>query len=395
MLKVKDLTGVKESVTEKTTGTGSKTCAAAKSGSTTSLSSTSGTQLSKIQQLYVKAQAENAKDTAGIHGLSDDEYIELQARMKEYGIEYENLSHDNFHNVAKAMARQIGKEWCYDTIAASYDSVLDLVLDEKLNRAIMELTGRENGQDINWKSLAKNYGARLQKEYGIVINISKGYDRNCWVSLVDENGNVIQDENGHLAQVKKSDAMLPDGLAQDVEKFASGAVDAMGYDCLSVLDFTPEEYEFIKQLAYSDMSNSELGTASSVKAKYGGVISKDFAASITIGNNDISGWLAMDKTGWNVQGLTSETDNASVDYTSSLMDDEPPSQDIERKERIQEEKVQHKEAQKKEAEENAKNKGKKAVCRSKFEALVKEKMEEYSLTESSAEREISKKYYVA
>ena len=202
----------------------------------------------------------------GIHGMSEREYDEYQAWMYyAYGIEVENLSVGNFQSAAVSMERAIGKQWA-DEMAASYDTVLDLVLDEKLNQAMDEIFGE--GTMPGWDSL---YGARntLFKEYGILIdcldpnNTHKTYS----VSLVDENGNVIQDENGKLAQTIKNDLLMPDGLAQINEIFNSAVLDMMGYDCASILDLSPEEYQMIKEMA--SLSSSELGTSSGYKGSNG------------------------------------------------------------------------------------------------------------------------------
>lgn len=323
----------------------------------------------QIAELNSMAQGANQEDTEEIHGLADDEYLDLQAKLKDYGIEYENLSHGNFSNVAQSMAKQIGKTWCYDTIAASYDSVLDLVLDEKFNNAIRDMGISRD--DWNWDSIIKNYGARLEKDYGIVIN--KTSDRNYWVSLVDENGNVIQDEQGHLAQIKKTDCMLPDGLAQDVEKFASAAIDAMGYDCVSILDFTPEEYALIKEMASLDIKNSELGTASSIKDKYRGASGGgNYLSNYNIISKSTESWSKnrnayFSNTGSSVGGKNGVNPNGKSE-TSTI-----PTEQAEQNENFLKIKI----------------------SQGDFDRKVKEEMKKNSsLTKNQAEEIISKNYYV-
>lgn len=323
----------------------------------------------QIAELNSMAQGANQEDTEEIHGLADDEYLDLQAKLKDYGIEYENLSHGNFSNVAQSMAKQIGKTWCYDTIAASYDSVLDLVLDEKFNNAIRDMGISRD--DWNWDSIIKNYGARLEKDYGIVIN--KTSDRNYWVSLVDENGNVIQDEQGHLAQIKKTDCMLPDGLAQDVEKFASAAIDAMGYDCVSILDFTPEEYALIKEMASLDIKNSELGTASSIKDKYRGASGGgNYLSNYNIVSKSTESWSKnrnayFSNTGSSVAGKKGVNPNGNGE-TSTI-----PTEQAEQNENFLKIKI----------------------SQGDFDRKVKEEMKkDSSLTKNQAEEIISKNYYV-
>lgn len=323
----------------------------------------------QIAELNNMAQSANVEDTEEIHGLADDEYLELQAQLKEYGIQYEDLSHGNFSNVAQTMAKQIGKTWCYDTIAASYDSVLDLVLDEKFNNAIRDMGISRD--DWNWDSIIKNYGARLEKEYGIVIN--KTSDRNYWVSLVDENGNVIQDERGHLAQIKKTDCMLPDGLAQDVEKFASAAIDAMGYDCVSILDFTPEEYALIKEMASLDIKNSELGTASSIKDKYRGASGGgNYLSNYNIVSKSTDSWVQ------NRNAYFSNTGSSSVGKSGVNPKDNGETATTSA-----------------ELIEQNKNNLKIQISQGEFDRKVREEMKkDGSLTKVQAEEIVSKNYYV-
>ena len=262
---------------------------------------------SRIKSLNLIAQASNAKDTDDIHGLSDREYIDLYKEMDSRGIHwntdldgiriknpdrYASMSEEekeqyllhfgNFHSITKAAERQIGKAWCYDEIAASHDSVLDLVLAERFQIAMKEIFGTDklgNTKCLNWKSL-QAAAPTLKSKYGIVFE-KRGLC--AWISLVDENDNVIQDENGKLAQYKITDAIMPDGLAENAELHCSALVDAMGYDLISVTDFTPEEYELIKEMAMADVH--ELGTASDVKA-YG-----NYSANYDVQVKDASNWI--------------------------------------------------------------------------------------------------------
>ena len=197
-----------------------------------------------------------------IHGMSDAEYEEYQKYMyTEYGITLERgYNYGHFQNVAVAMGESCSQGTRYSAMcktAQSYDSVLDLVLDAKLTAAIADIFHGDT--DPNWESLASSGNAgRLLRDYG--IKVVKCADRQWSFSLVDENGNVIQDENGHLAQVYKNDYLMPDGQCQQNEVHVAEALDAMGFDCWSALDLSAEEYEMVKQMAM--MKNSELGTAS-------------------------------------------------------------------------------------------------------------------------------------
>lgn len=280
-----------------------------------SLFSDSGNMRKNISGLYSSVKERNALDTEKIHGMSEEEYDEYQSFTKDtYGIQLENLSVGNFQSVAVSMERMIGSENA-DAMAASYDSVLDLVLDQKLNNALEDIFGKDCTMP-NWDRIM-NCADRLKKEYGIVIE--KNADRMFWVSLVDENGNVIKDENGNLAQVKKSDNMLPDGLAQKNEIFASGALDMMGYDCISFLDLTGEEYEQVKAMA--QMNNSELGESSGKTSRQART---EFMENKNYKKHDCSDWIQNNrKAYWNTfeaQKQSQYFDNRVNKFTGQAMD---------------------------------------------------------------------------
>ena len=223
-------------------------------------------QLEQRNQAEVAAHTDANGKYTGVHGMSEKEYDEYQAWMYyAYGVEVENLSVGNFQSAAVSMERAIGRQYA-DEMAQSYDSVLDLVLDEKLNQAINDIFGE--GTMPNWARLY-NCKDRLFKEYGILIDCLTPDElhKTFSVSMVDENGNVIQDENGKLAQTIKNDCLMPDGLAQRNEIFNSSVLDMMGYDCYSALDLTAQEYEMIKEMA--KMDSSDLGSSSSYKGDNG------------------------------------------------------------------------------------------------------------------------------
>jgi hypothetical protein len=117
--------------------------------------------------------------------------------------------------------------------------------------------------DGSWKiedlSSAKNQ-AKL-KEAGIEFKV---LDHRIYTfSLVDDDGNVIQDEEGNLAQVIMTDKVLPDGYMQGTDKNWNAVLDYVGYNCVSELDYTKEEWAQIQELA--NLDNSELGTSSGKK----------------------------------------------------------------------------------------------------------------------------------
>lgn len=224
-----------------------------------------GTTSQTVDNLNDTLEQRNKTDDTEIHGMSDQEYAEYRRIMwEEYGIALEDgFNYGHFQNVAVAMGESCSQGTRYSAqckVAQSYDTVLDLVLDAKLSAAIADIF--KGDTDPNWESLCKSGNAgRLLKEYG--IQIVKTGDRQYCFSLVDENGNVIQDSEGHLAQVYKNDYLMPDGQCQQNEVHVSAALDAMGFDCWSVLDLSKEEYQMVLEMA--KMNNSDLGTASQFK----------------------------------------------------------------------------------------------------------------------------------
>ncbi len=224
---------------------------------------TTGQTIGSLNDILARRNEEEKSESV-IHGMSDAEYEEYREYMlREYGIQLERgYNYGHFQNVAVAMGESCSQGTRYSAMckaAQSYDTVLDLVLDAKLSAAIADIFNGDT--DPNWERLCSSGNSgRLLKEYG--IKITKCADRQYCVSLVDENGNVIQDADGHLAQVYKNDYLLPDGQAQQNEVQLGAALDAMGFDCWSVLDLSAEEYEMVKELA--SMKNSELGTSSGI-----------------------------------------------------------------------------------------------------------------------------------
>ena len=284
-----------------------------------------GSSLASTMEALNQALAERnekEKATSIIHGMSDAEYQEYQKLMYEqYGIILENgYNYGHFQNVAVAMGESNSNSTRFNAAckaAQSYDSVLDLVLDAKLTAAIADIF--KNDTDPNWGRLASSgMNGRLIRDYGIKI-VQCG-DRQYCVSLVDKDGNVIQDSDGHLAQVYKSDMLMPDGQAQQNEVHVSAALDAMGYDCWSVLDLTPEEYQMVKEMAKLD--NSQLGSSShfrgdnelAIRNEVLGTYDQSTHTWTKAKKQDNSAWLA----GTYVDMVTGETTGARKRYSQFL-----------------------------------------------------------------------------
>ena len=130
-----------------------------------------------------------------------------------------------------------------EAVAASFDSELDLYIQEQLTKILGKY-----GHKIKTGFLCDEAVAELA-EMGIQVN--KINNRVYTFSLVDENGNVLEDENGNKGSIIFSDCLIPDGYAQGAEFNLSSLLDVMGYDCISKADFIGREdeyYEVISQV---------------------------------------------------------------------------------------------------------------------------------------------------
>jgi hypothetical protein len=218
----------------------------------------------RIRELNEKAETANSGgSTEKKTNISESEWSGLRGELKDYGVTLEGAGkYGNFNNVLSnvnsglnsgcmiSVTNENGEEEQVElnqAIADSYDSVLDLVLKQKLEKVL---------GDGSWKiedlSSAKNQ-AKL-KEAGIEFKV---LDHRIYTfSLVDDDGNVIQDEEGNLAQVIMTDKVLPDGYMQGTDKNWNAVLDYVGYNCVSELDYTKEEWAQIQELA--NLDNSEL-----------------------------------------------------------------------------------------------------------------------------------------
>ena len=206
-----------------------------------------------MRELNAAGKQRNEQQEHILHGGSEEAYDAFQEFMAEvYEIETDSAYHES---VAVSMAMSISHDSRFREMekeAASFDSVLDLVLVEKFQNFIQE---HYNGKIPNWDKLVDNSALR---QAGMML--VQTADRQYSLALIDEKGNIIQDEEGNMGQVFLSDYLMPDGLAQNNEIRVAEMLDFMGFDCLSALDYSKEEYELIKKMA--ELDSSQLGTSS-------------------------------------------------------------------------------------------------------------------------------------
>ncbi len=129
-----------------------------------------------------------------------------------------------------------------DAIANSFDSELDLYIQDKLEQVIAKY-GSCSTQYLSDKALAE------LKSYGIVVENVGTRNRVYSFSLVDEDGNVLTDANGKKGSIIFGDCIVPDGYAQSAEVQLASILDCMGYDCISKADFIGREDEYWEVLA--------------------------------------------------------------------------------------------------------------------------------------------------
>ena len=131
-----------------------------------------------------------------------------------------------------------------DAIADSFDSELDLYIQETVREAMQKFGSCS-------KSYVSDECLAWLAERGIQVDAIGAEDgsfsnRVYTFSLVDENGNVLQDENGNKGSIIFGDCLIPDGYAQGAEFNLSSILDQMGYDCVSKADFIGNEEEYFE-----------------------------------------------------------------------------------------------------------------------------------------------------
>lgn len=254
-------TGSGTSSTSTTSSTSSAPVSSPTSGSTTptnggSSSSSNGTSTNydgpkagKYSSLFSTENDERGSVSTDYEsvldrlGLDSDEHDRKGLRKmvnKERGNLYYDINGDG----------KVDDKDAQDTataIANSFDSVLDLYIQKEVQYCIKKY-GRSTGLDgfLSDEALAE------LKTKGIVASDVRNdaLDGKVWTfSLVDDNGNILQDENGNLGSCIFADGLNADGYMEDIEMQFPSILDELGYDCLTRADFngTDEEYEAMLQ----------------------------------------------------------------------------------------------------------------------------------------------------
>lgn len=181
-------------------------------------------QSSSLFKLHKNTGVEGGSET--ISGL------DCVARGGRYKIEMDTDDDGELEEVSAAEA-----------MAASFDSELDLYIEDVLHQAIEKF-----GTKFYWGGSFKSQEAQdFFAQHG--IRVDQINNRTYTFSLVDDEGNVLEDSEGGKGSILFGDWVIPDGYAQGSELNLSSLLDQMGYDCISKADFIGHEDDYNKVLA--------------------------------------------------------------------------------------------------------------------------------------------------
>lgn len=150
-----------------------------------------------------------------------------------------------------------------DAIASSFDSELDLYIQEEVNKvmakygscsksylgeaALKELAAKGIRVDAvgdGEKMTNRAYAFSLMEiPADVKGDMEKAYEY-LYNSEEGKNAKVLEDANGKKGSYIFADCLIPDGYAQGAEVNLSSILDQMGYDCISKADFLGREDEY-------------------------------------------------------------------------------------------------------------------------------------------------------
>ncbi len=174
-----------------------------------------------------------------------------------------------------------------DAIASSFDSELDLFIEEKVEEVIKKY-GSCSKQYLSEEALKElaSYGIRVDavgddeqttnRAYAFsLVEIPEEHKNDAydWLYNTEEgkNAKVLEDANGKKGSYIFADCLIPDGYAQGAELNLSSILDQMGYDCVSKADFIGKESEYSKLLSEVEtrLQNGEYKGGQSMNDLYG------------------------------------------------------------------------------------------------------------------------------
>lgn len=174
-----------------------------------------------------------------------------------------------------------------DAIASSFDSELDLFIEEKVE-AVIKKYGHCSKQYLSEAALKElaSYGIRVDAVGDDDNTTNRAYafslvevppehkdDAYNWMYNTEEgkNAKVLEDKNGKKGSYIFADCLIPDGYAQGAELNLSSILDQMGYDCVSKADFIGRESDYTKLMSELEtrLANGEYKGGQSINDLYG------------------------------------------------------------------------------------------------------------------------------
>lgn len=136
-----------------------------------------------------------------------------------------------------------------EAMADSYDSVLDLLTQSQFQKVLAEYGAGTFTNNNNFLAHAdeirEKYGIDIKEVSTQNLDGSEAIDgishRTFEISLVDENGKIIEDADGNKSTILFGDWVIPDGTAQGAEFDFISVIDECGFDCVSKADFIDNE----------------------------------------------------------------------------------------------------------------------------------------------------------
>jgi len=144
-----------------------------------------------------------------------------------------------------------------EAVAASFDSELDLYIEAQV-LAVMEKYGTQCWTGSEFVGFLCEEAKAELAEKGIIVQ--KLDNRTFTFSLVDKDGNIMEDEAGGKGSIIFGDWIIPDGYAQGAEQNFSSILDMMGHDCVSRADIKDKAtYDQIIAKIEERIENGEYG----------------------------------------------------------------------------------------------------------------------------------------
>ncbi len=158
-----------------------------------------------------------------------------------------------------------------DAIRQCGDSELDLYVQAKVDE-VMKKYGHCSKGYLSEDAIADLKAAGIRVDS---VGASDGTNTNraYAFTLVDEEGNVLQDENGKAGNYIMADCLIPDGYAQGAERELVSILDTMGEDLISKADFVGRESDYYDVVAQveANIQSGAYESGGSIDTLYGNI----------------------------------------------------------------------------------------------------------------------------